>query len=83
MKEALNEIVDSNGVFLKDLARYYMDFLETDFHKRRVPKRSIKTRNTKGHLTGINLRKYDSFRKEVWGLFQNKIEVPNLFPANA
>jgi hypothetical protein len=32
--------------FIKDLASYYMDFLETDFHRRKTPKRSVRFRNS-------------------------------------
>ena len=67
----------SGADFLKDLARYYMDFLETDFHKRPVPKRSIKLRDGKSNLIGINLRKYDAFRKAMSPLFQNEIKLAN------
>jgi len=36
-----------NGLaFIKEVAKYFMDFLETDFHKRRNPKRSIQLRNS-------------------------------------
>src|SRR5258708_28547143 len=42
-----------------------MDFLETDFHKRRFPKRSIKLRNNDNLLIGLNLQKYPSFDKLV------------------
>lgn len=58
--------------FLKDLTRYYMDFLETDFHKRPLPKRHVRIRDSKGHLAGINLRKYESFRSTIWDIFTEK-----------
>ena len=45
--------------FIKEVAKYFMDFLETDFHKRSAPKRSISFRNDKNYLVGINLKKYD------------------------
>jgi hypothetical protein len=33
---------NKNGsAFIKEVAKYFMDFLETDFHKRKNPKRSI------------------------------------------
>jgi len=51
--------------FIKELAKYYMDFLETDFHKRRNPKRSIKSRNENNLLIGINLNKYPTFKLRV------------------
>lgn len=44
--------------FVKDLASYYMDFLETDFHRRKTPKRSVRFRNSDNLLVGINLGRY-------------------------
>ncbi len=51
--------------FIRDVAAYFMDFLETDFHKRRLPKRSIKTRNNDNLLVGFNLQKYPTFRRMI------------------
>jgi hypothetical protein len=50
-------------LFVKEIGRYFMEFLETDFHKRRLPRRSIKLHNEKGLLTGVNLNKYPTFYK--------------------
>ncbi|MDD3548803.1 MAG: AAA domain-containing protein [Candidatus Pacebacteria bacterium] len=58
---------NKNGLaFIKEVAKYFMDFLETDFHKRRNPKRSIKFRNENNLLVGLNLNKYPAFNKIVW-----------------
>jgi len=56
---------DGIAAFVSKLATYYMDFLETDFHKRRVPKRSITLRNNKNLRVGLNLAKYDTFQSSV------------------
>jgi len=53
-------------VFIKEVAKYFMDFLETDFHKRRTPRRSIKNRNGDNLLVGLNLKKYPSFFTTAW-----------------
>ncbi|NWF93911.1 MAG: topoisomerase DNA-binding C4 zinc finger domain-containing protein [Syntrophaceae bacterium] len=53
-------------VFIKEVAKYFMDFLETDFHKRRNPKRSVSFRNNNNLLVGLNLNKYPSFNNLVW-----------------
>lgn len=51
-----------NGLnFIKEVATYFMDFLETDFHKHKLPRRSIKFRNSDNLLIGLNLQKYPSF----------------------
>ena len=60
--------------FIKEVAKYFMDFLETDFHKRSAPKRSISFRNDKNYLVGINLKKYDKFTKTIWNVINNKFD---------
>lgn len=56
-----------NGIaFVRAVAKYFMDFLETDFHKRRIPKRNIKLHSAENLLIGLNLNKYPSFNKIVW-----------------
>ena len=52
--------------FIYDISRYYRDFLDTDFKRQRLPKRSATSRDRSGNLTGIALRKYPSFEQEVW-----------------
>lgn len=49
--------------FIKEVAKYFMDFLETDFHKHKLPRRAIKFRNNDNLLVGLNLQKYPSFSK--------------------
>lgn len=53
--------------FIREVVKYFMDFLETDFHKRRNPKRSIKFRSDNNLLIGIDLGKYTKFKKLVYG----------------
>lgn len=52
--------------FIKEVAKYFMDFLETDFHKRRLPKRSIQFHTKDNLLVGIALSKYASFNRLIW-----------------
>ncbi len=47
--------------FFSEVTKYFRDFLETDFHKRRLPSRSIKFKNSSNLLVGISLRKFESF----------------------
>ena len=42
---AIKKIFKTSSNFIEQLVKYFMDFLETDFHKRRKPKRSIKLRD--------------------------------------
>lgn len=52
--------------FIKELATYYMDFLETDFHRRKTPKRNIRLRNADNLLICLNLARYPSFVQAAW-----------------
>ena len=52
--------------FVYDLATYFKDFLETDFHKRSIPKRNIKYKNSNNLLIGLSLKKYETFNSVVW-----------------
>jgi hypothetical protein len=36
---------------VKEISKYFRDFLETDFHKQRTPKRQIRNKNPEGLLT--------------------------------
>ena len=58
-------------LFIKEVAKYFMDFLDTDFHKQRVPKRAIRFRDANGLLVGINLTKYASFVPKIWYLINH------------
>jgi len=63
LKDVINP--STNLVFIKEVAKYFMDFLETDFHKRKNPKRSVQLRNSDNLLIGLNLNKYPSFNSQV------------------
>src|SRR3989344_9187658 len=65
-----SKIKESNpmSLFIKEVGKYFMEFLETDFHKRKLPRRSIKLHNEKGLLTGLNLNKYPSFYRVAYKL---------------
>lgn len=66
-KEKIEKAEQKNGLaFIKEVAKYFMDFLETDFHKRKNPKRSIYLRSNKNLLVGLNLNKYPNFNNLVW-----------------
>lgn len=65
-KKKSNKATKDGLTFIKEVAKYFMDFLETDFHKRRNPKRSIQLRNKDNLLIGLNLNKYPSFNKTIW-----------------
>ena len=51
-----------------------MDFLETDFHKHKLPRRSIKFRNNDNLLVGLNLQKYETFNALVLELVSKNFD---------
>ena len=51
--------------FFKEVAKYFMDFLETDFHKRKLPRRLIRSRNADNLLVGVSLKKYDTYYSQI------------------
>ena len=55
-------------VFIKEVARYFMDFLETDFHKQKTPKRAVRFRNPDNLLVGVSADKYPTFGASLWKL---------------
>jgi len=63
-KEHLNS--KRSLTFITEVVKYFMDFLETDFHKRRNPKRTVKFRSDNNLLVGIDLGKYTRFKKLVF-----------------
>src|SRR3989344_8253649 len=75
MKIGLTKEKGNNSLlFIKEVAKYFMDFLETDFHKRKNPKRSIKLRNNDNLLIGLNLNKYPTFNKQIWKLINHNFD---------
>jgi hypothetical protein len=51
-----------------------MDFLETDFHRRRIPRRNIKLRSESGQLLGVAIDKYPGFDKDIWQAVHRKFD---------
>ena len=83
MAEANNKIEDvlpaevkSAGIvpFVKEVAQYFMDFLETDFHKIRHPKRQIQNRNGSNLQVGVTLQKYKKYNSFVWKVIRSGFE---------
>lgn len=60
--------------FFKEAAKYFMDFLESDFHKHKNPRRSIKFRNNDNLLVGLNLQKYPTFNKKIATLISKNFD---------
>jgi hypothetical protein len=60
--------------FVTAVAQYFMDFLETDFHKVKNPKRHIQTRNGNNLQVSINLNRYKKYNALVWKAIRNGFE---------
>jgi superfamily I DNA and/or RNA helicase len=60
--------------FIDSLARYYSDFLATDFKKGRLPKRRFQTMDSKGRRAGIRLEKFPSFSKIINKVFSKEFK---------
>jgi hypothetical protein len=65
--------------FASELAKYFMDFLETDFHKIQSPKRKIQTRNSKNLQVCISLNKYKKFSPKAWKFIRDGFQVEPSF----
>jgi len=60
--------------FVTEVANYFMDFLETDFHKVRSPKRRLQTRNSNNLQIGVNLNKYKKYNSLIWRSIRSGFE---------
>lgn len=58
---------------ISGIARYFRDFLETDFKRQRLPKRGIVRQDRDGNLVGIPLDRYQSLAREIWQVLTNPI----------
>ena len=71
--------IKGTGGFVGALARYYSEFLATDFKKGRLPKRRFQIKDKKGRRTGIPLEKFPSFltllTKDLSKNFGRNLEV--------
>ena len=67
-----------NLAFIKAVARYFMDFLETDFHKRKNPRRNIKFRNADNLSVGLDLKEFDTFRTLVWKVINDSFSESSI-----
>ena len=69
-----NKYLKEGSSFINSLARYYSDFLATDFKKGRLPKRRFQTMDSKGRRAGIRLEKFPSFSKIINKLFSKEFK---------
>ncbi|MBI70779.1 MAG: hypothetical protein CME29_03535 [Gemmatimonadetes bacterium] len=58
-------------MFDKEVCRYFMKFLETDFKKSRIPKRNFSLKDRVGNLLAIRTSKYPSFQRALVNLLKD------------
>lgn len=63
--------------FIKSLATYFMDFLETDFHKRRLPRRMVRLKTSENLLVGVSVDKYQRLKQVIWDLLNQNFSDGN------
>ena len=68
----------NNSSFVKEVAKYFMNFLETDFKKRRIPKRNTIQKTQKGLRVGVDLEKYPKLKKTFFALLNSGFKKENL-----
>jgi hypothetical protein len=64
--------------FVKEVAKYFMNFLETDFKKRRIPKRNTIQKTQKGLKVGIDLEKYPKLKKTFFAFLNSGFKKESL-----
>jgi very-short-patch-repair endonuclease len=63
--------------FTKEVAKYFMNFLETDFKKRRIPKRSTTQKSYKSRQLAFDLEKYTKLKQYIFS------QINKGFPDNS
>ena len=79
MSEPSSQSIAPVGGFIGQICAYFRDFLDTDFRKQRMPKRSIGLRDTKGNLTGISVAKYPELTSDLWKHLGKQLDANRQF----
>lgn len=58
--------------FEKEIVKYYMDFIETDFHKRRTPKRKIVYSKPDNLVVGCNTQRFPKFERSILDMLKKQ-----------
>ena len=64
--------------FIKEVAKYFMNFLDTDFKKGRIPKRNTIQNTQKGLKVGFDLKKYPKLKNNLLTILNNGFEKEEL-----
>lgn len=65
-------------MFTKEVCSYFLNFLETDFKRRRIPKRSVSLKDKAGNLVTLRTEKYPSFHRQLIKLIESKKSDPSI-----
>ncbi|MEX1205701.1 MAG: AAA domain-containing protein [Dongiaceae bacterium] len=60
---------------VSQICAYFRDFLDTDFRRQRMPKRSIGLKDPKGNLTGISISKYTELIADLWRVLGKPLDA--------
>lgn len=69
----------STGGYISQICAYFRDFLDTDFRRQRIPKRSIGLKDSKGNLTGILISKYPELVSDLWAALAKPLDANRQF----
>lgn len=69
---------NNNNDFVKSIVKYYMDFIESDFHRRRTPKRKIVFTKPDNLVVGCNLSAFDKFDKLIMKNLKQEYKTNNV-----
>jgi hypothetical protein len=69
----MDVILDELREFGLKVSKYFLEFLETDFHRQQAPRRRIQLRNDANQTTGVPLRKYDTLYRVTIGLLTKEV----------
>jgi hypothetical protein len=63
--------------FIKEICTYFMDFLQSNFKRGRVPKRHIKLKDSKGFKVGVDASKYPEFNEALKNIVIKNFKEPH------
>ena len=64
--------------FVDEVTKYFMTFLQTDFHKRRYPKRSSTLKSRNGLKVGFDLEIYPDLKEKIISCIKNNFSESSL-----
>jgi len=62
--------------FIREICTYFMDFLQSNFKRGRVPKRHLKLKDAQGFKVGVDASKYPEFNKALKNVVIKNFKEP-------